>query len=466
MLQGTLRHAAFRGGALAILALLSSPAVLAGGFQVTENCARCQGHRNAGMAADTETPGAGYFNPAAVGRLPGTQLDLSAHGIFGQFKFRDSGSTNAFGRPQQGARLVDGAEDAYVPNLHITRQLGDRFGVGLQVATPYGLATDYADAWTGRYHALRSELLLVNANLNLAWNITDRWSVGAGIAYQRVEAELGNALDFGAVARIVLPELSPVPIPPDRLPDSGDPALDGSSRLEGDDSDWGWTAGILYAGSKTRVGLGYRSEIEHQVSGRITVTVPPPLRDALGFDRRVTAGTSRVSTPASVTLGIQHDLDRQWTLLFGATWTDWSVFDALTVVDAEGQVLSSQPEDWRDSWRYSAGFEYRYTPDVTLRMGLEYDETPVPSDRLTARIPDEDRYWFAAGATWRLSAQLFVDFAWTHVWVPDYGIREEELTTGGLLEEATGVNPGIGNTLAGSFDAEADVLSLGFRMAF
>ncbi|MEJ2514845.1 MAG: outer membrane protein transport protein [Gammaproteobacteria bacterium] len=466
MARYTIRRRALTTATFCAFIPLASPPASAGGFQITENCAKCQGHRNAGMAADTDAPGAGYFNPAAVSRVAGTQFDLSAHGIFGQFQFQDEGSTNAFGRPQRGARLVDGAEDAYVPNLHVTHQLGERFGVGLQLAAPYGLATDYRGNWTGRYHALRSELVLINANLNLAWNVTDRWSVGAGLAYQSAEAELSNALDFGAVARVVLPELSPVPIPPDLLPDSGDAALDGNSRLEGDDSDWGWTAGILYTGESTRIGVGYRSEIEHEIAGTVTVTVPGPLQDALGFDRRVTRGTARVSTPASFTLGVQQDLNPEWTVMFGTTWTDWSVFDALIVEDSEGNILSNQPEEWEDSWRYSVGFEYRYAPNVTLRMGAEYDETPVPGERLTARIPDEDRYWLSAGATWQLSERVFMDFAWTHIWVPDYEINEEELSTGGLLEQATGTIPGAGNTLVGSFDAKANVLSLGFRMAW
>jgi hypothetical protein len=56
-----------------------------------------------------------------------------------------------------------------------------------------------------------------------------------------------------------------------------------------------------------------------------------------------------------------------------------------------------------------------------------------------------------------------VDCAYTHIWVPDYSIRETETTTAGIIESFTGTDPGIGNTLRGNYDAEADVLSLGLR---
>jgi long-chain fatty acid transport protein len=167
-----------------------------------------------------------------------------------------------------------------------------------------------------------------------------------------------------------------------------------------------------------------------------------------------------------VTLGLQHDVHSQWTLLFGATWTDWSVFESIEVVDPAGAVISLQPEDWNDSWRYSAGFEYAYDPAVVFRLGVEYDATPVPADRLTARIPDEKRYWLATGVTWRVSRRLLVDFAWTHIWTKTYEINDTELTTGDVIESLTGVNPGIGNTLRGDYDAEADVLSIGVRRGY
>lgn len=451
---------------LGAVALFVPAAVPAGGFQISELCARCQGQRNAGMAAATDSAAAGYFNPAAPARLEAPGAELSAHYIYAAFEFQDRGSSNAFGRPLPGETRNDGAVPAWVPNLHAATPLGRRFGIGISVTAPYGLITEYDDDWVGRYHALKSDLQTINVNPTLSWNLTDSVSIGAGAVWQRAEAELTNAVDFGALARVVLPQSSPFPIPPELLPDSGDFALDGLTRLDGDDESWGWTAGLLYQGERTRLGVGYRSAIDHTLKGAVTTTLPPEAAELAGTERIVRAGAADITTPQSVTLGLQHDIHPQWTLLFGATWTDWSAFESIEVVDPAGAVISLQPEDWNDSWRYSAGFEYAYDPAVVFRLGVEYDATPVPADRLTARIPDEDRYWLATGVTWRVSRRLLVDFAWTHIWAPSYEIDDTELTTGDVFESLTGVNPGIGNSLRGDYDAEADILSIGVRWGY
>lgn len=458
-------HGRLAAGALtALLVPLAPSTAPAGGFQLSELCTLCQGQRNAGLAAARNTPAAGFFNPATMGRLAGSSAEASAHYIAVQFAFTDAGSSNAFGRPQQGARRADGAEPAWVPNLHLGGRLGERFGLGLSVTAPYGLVTEYPDDWVGRYHALRSELTTVNVNPTLAWNVDERFTIGVGGVWQHASAELTNAVDFGALARIVLPQVSPVPIPPEFLPDSGDPAFDGLSRLDGDDDGWGWTAGFLWQGERTRVGVGYRAEIDHTLEGDVTITLPPQVAELAGTERIVEPGNADLTTPQSLNLGLQHDVGQQWTWLAGATWTDWSSFESIVVVDPEtGEVISRQPEDWDASWRVSAGFEYRYDPAVEFRFGVEYDATPVPDDRLTARIPDADRYWLATGITWWLGPRLALDVAYTHIWVPDYDIDEMENTTGGVIESFTGTNPGIGNTLRGRYDAEGDVLSIGLR---
>ena len=48
--------------------------------------------------------------------------------------------------------------------------------------------------------------------------------------------------------------------------------------------------------------------------------------------------------------------------------------------------------------RYSLGLVYLLDNTWSFRGGFAYDESPVPSPvRLTARIPDPDRYWLAFG---------------------------------------------------------------------
>jgi len=44
-----------------------------------------------------------------------------------------------------------------------------------------GLSTDYEDGWAGRYYALKSELLTVDAVPMVSYQFSDRFAVAAGL---------------------------------------------------------------------------------------------------------------------------------------------------------------------------------------------------------------------------------------------------------------------------------------------
>jgi long-chain fatty acid transport protein len=109
------------------------------------------------------------------------------------------------------------------------------------------------------------------------------------------------------------------------------------------------------------------------------------------------------------------------------------------------------------------GAEFALNEEWTLRAGYEYDETPA-QDILTPRVPDEDRNWLALGFTWRpYLSPLAIDFAYTHIFIDDYSINDQEPFTSDLLEALTGQENDLGSTLVGDYDADANIYSIGFR---
>ena len=46
----------------------------------------------------------------------------------------------------------------------------------------------------------------------------------------------------------------------------------------------------------------------------------------------------------------------------------------LRIVRTSGSVLSVLPENFKNTWRYSAGFNYQYDEHVVLRAGVAYDQ--------------------------------------------------------------------------------------------
>jgi long-chain fatty acid transport protein len=452
--MGRIQHLRkFVCGSLAGL-MLHTGGATAGGFQVTELCGNCQGFRNAGAAALATGPETVYFNPAGLTRLKGSEIHAGAQYITGQFKFQNKASTNAIGGTPVGQPNNDGAEDAAVANFYYSYELNDRATAGIGVNTPYGLKTHYSKGWIGRYNALKSDLKGVNINPGLGYEVSDWLSVGGGIALNYVDAELTSAVDLGTIGFLGgIPGFTP-----------STPQFDGDQRLDGDDWDVGWNAGVLFEPLEgTRIGLGYRSKIDHKVEGHTRLRVPASVSEGSGgaISSSKVRASVKVEIPQLAMVGVAQELGDRFTLLAGAWWTEWSAFDELVVKSSSsGETLQTEPQNWQDSWRFQLGMQYRHNPRWTFRAGVEYDESPVRKRDRTARIPDQNRKWVATGFTYAPLPNLSVDFSYSHIFLDDYSIHNTEVTTG----EATGVP--VGNTLVGEYKADADIFSTHLRWTF
>ena len=87
-----------------------------------------------------------------------------------------------------------------LPVLYAMWSLSPDLKLGLSLNSPFGLTSDYQSGWIGRYHALKSTMTIVELAPNLAWRLNPSWSIGGAVVARHVDAELSNAVDFGAVA--------------------------------------------------------------------------------------------------------------------------------------------------------------------------------------------------------------------------------------------------------------------------
>ena len=436
----------------------------AGGFQVTEVCADCQGVRNAGMAASSiDTPGALFFNPASMSRLQDGEVAGNLHYINLSFQFKNQGSTNAFGNsppplssfaaPATTGNYDDGGTNPVVPTFFISQRVNEQWSTGLGINVPYGLSTDYSKNWVGRYNALETDLKIMNINPAVSYRFNEQFSIGAGFDAMSCDATLTNALDFGTVA--FLGSQGRIGAPSTRQ-------YDGLSKLRGDGWGYGWNAGILFElRPGTRFGIAYRSKINMDLDGDLRIrgnsnfaTAPGALR-ALAASQKLGSNV-KLNLPATLTLGAYHELTERWSLMVGTTWTDWSDFNELRVnFEHNARPDSVQPENWHDTWRTAIGTSYKLNDEWTLRGGFEFDPTPVKSKYRTPRVPDEDRYWFVVGFGYEPTKTFGIDFAYTYIYIPDYHIDDTEVTTSNLTNGVP-----VGNTVKGKYEGGTNVFSL------
>ena len=434
-----------RGAVVALLAG-SAGTASASGFALLEQSASRLGTAFSGTAAAADDATTIFYNPAGMGSLKQSEVSLVATGIDVGSKFRNDGSVAAFGQPL-GVNGSDAGDWNFVPAGYWAMPINDSLAVGVGVNAPFGLKLEYDNDWIGRFQALKSEIKTYNFNPALSWRFSKMVTIGVGVDYQRLQAELTNFVNDSAVVAQGAQQLALAgAIPAAQVPGiiAASPGLAGSARVRGDDAQWGYNAGLLLELSpQTSVGLSYRSSLEYKVKGSATFTQAQSSVPVVGTILGVASQTTLANGPASVDLelpdsailSLKHDFGSDFQLLADVAWTGWSSIQELRVVRGSGVTLSNTPEQWEDTWRYSLGGVYRVNDAWKLRAGVAYDEAPVPDSTRTARLPDADRKWVAVGAQWAVSQQMVIDAGYAHLFSSDSRISQNagDAALNGLL---------------------------------
>ena len=433
----------------ALLAGVAAPA-MAGSFYVQEQSTRGQGRANAGVGADKGVQSL-WWNPAAIA---GTQREVytGMHGLILDSSVDNRGSTLTYNVPVAGVGVVsrtypvngdphvhDVVESGIVPNFAISTPIGDRFNVGLAVQAPYNFTTKYLPDDFARYDALTSELRSANVSLVAAMTVTDWLDIGAGFDAQYAKATLSSALPNAPIPAV----LSPAYVI--------SPSTDGRNQLEGDGWNYGWNAGAQMHFGKLDLGLSYRSEIKHELDGTVNIS---GLTGVLAGANVSADGTAKFTTPWYATLSARYAVNDRLTLNAQVNQIGWSKFDAIRVnYGATG--ASTIVQDYDDVTTGAVGFDYKMDPTMTFRAGVGYDPTPTPDDHRTARIPDGDRWLYAAGLSKTMGSMTF-DGAVTYIDIDTAAINDTRdvygngLVISNLRGEAKG--NGVGFSLGATWN--------------
>jgi long-chain fatty acid transport protein len=269
-----------------VLAMM--PAVAgASGFALLEQSASRLGTAFAGTGAAADDATTVFFNPAGMTALRQPEGVVSASGISIGSEFRNDSSIPAFAQPL-GGNGGDAGDWNLVPAAYFVLPVGDALAFGIGVNAPFGLKLVYDDSWIGRFQASRSEIETLNFNPSVAWRIGERISLGAGIDYQRLDAELTNDVNYSAVIAQGVQQL----VVAGQLPPATGAAIvaanagsSGLARVRGDDDAWGFNVGALFdLSDDTRLGLSYRSRLRsrllpERIRLRAASSRPPRLRE-------------------------------------------------------------------------------------------------------------------------------------------------------------------------------------------
>lgn len=388
-----------KAAAAAVMAVCAASAAHAAGFMLTEQSAGALGRAYAGAGVDGTDISGVYYNPATMTLHPGTtiQAGFVAVGLDLAFEGND-GVTTENGQYNTQA----------IPHGYISHQLTDSVWLGLAMTVPFGMGTEYKDDWAWGSRGISAEVLTFDFNPNVAWKISDKLSLGAGMSIQYAKADLKLAqAQAGKV----------------------------TSEVDADSTAWGFNVGLMWSPLENlRFGLSYRSRINHNADGDLEIVSKLPSLPSM-----TVPATATISTPAWAMATAAWDVNDLLSLYATFRWTDWSSFKELKIENVVRP--STVHNNWQDTYLFSVGADLRFTNWWTFRAGIGYETSAVDDPKYrTAIIPDADRLWLALGSSFKATENMQIDVsaAWLH------GIGERNLWSSDGSNPAEGTPEKVG----------------------
>lgn len=409
----------YSGFAVSALLLAMADTAMAQGYQIDELSARRLGDAFSGGAAEARDASTAHYNPAGLVRLQKTEITggvsllstkVAFHGDAISADPADSSGTGLGYAPVSGSAAESNGHDL-VPNLYAALPLRPGTVLGLALNAPFASSTDYGAGSVVRYQSVESEVTGARLTLSLGQEITPALSAGAGLIVQRMEGSITNALDSASYCSIGS-AMSGGALPTCGV--AGTPDQDGRVTFEGDDVALGYNLGLLYnLSDATRIGLAWRSAIKNKLEGTASVQMPaavePVTSQVDAFLRTHNEGAKfDLTTPESASLSALHQVDERLSLQADVTWTRWSRFEALDIHTDSGFTVTQQ-ERWKNNWRLAVGAEYQSSPQLAVRAGAAWDQSPVPEANRNVSFPLEDFRALSLGLTWSFSPALALD---------------------------------------------------------
>ncbi|MCF2947539.1 outer membrane protein transport protein [Paraglaciecola aquimarina] len=365
-------------------------------FQLAEHSASGLGRAFAGDAAIAENASVVARNPALMSQFKQNQLS-----IVGTYVKPDVSLEGESAPAYSNAEALNNdsiAPGAFVPASYLVMPINNKWAVGLGLFSNFGLATDFADDYAAGQLAGSTEILTVNLNTSISYKISEQFSVAAGLNYVYAEAELVRHAGPGLPAFLQANYGSTLGVT-----NSTEVA-----KMDGDDAAFGWNIGMAWdVSNSTRLGLAHRSSVELDFEGEYSNQLPAALG---GLEGNTLDGRLAIELPAITEFSASHQLDDKWGLHYSVMWTQWSSFDRLEAyVPVSEEPVFEKDENFSDSFRYAISADYQLNSDVKLRAGIAYDKTPSDPNHQSISIPDTNRLWLSAGATYVLNNTSSVD---------------------------------------------------------
>ena len=373
-----------------LAAALGASLAAASGFGLFQHGARAIGQAGA-FTARASDPSAMTYNPAAITKLSGVQLEAGLDMNNPTIDY--TSQTGSF----QARHIIQ-----FPPAIYLTwRPKNIPFAFGLGYDSPFNDSLFWEPAlFPGRFITRRTEVRVYEIHPVVAYDLGEGWSVGAGFRYA-----FGNLdRDLNTIAN-VLPDgtANPVPVP-----------VEIERRATSDVNATAWDVSVHYAAPHWGWGAVFRSAESLKGNGDVRYK-PRDVPNVPGLDTalqsRFSPGGVRQSfeIPREVRAGVWYAPYPELRIELDASFQSWSSLEATDITYTPNPFhpltpTETIPRDWKDTTGLRLGVEGNVTDHFLLFGGIALEQSPVPDHTIEPGFPYGDFMVYAAGFTY--------EFAW------------------------------------------------------
>jgi long-chain fatty acid transport protein len=398
---------------------------MAGGLMVYEIGTADVGLASAGYNARAQDASTVFTNPAGMTRLEGTQFLASGQLDYGNLEFSiDPGTSPALGR-DDGGRAFGSDGWFFGGGGFFSYSVSRKLKLGFATTGNFGAPLEYDDNWVGRYYVQEATILGLSLVPSIAYKVNEKLSLGASVT-----AMYGTYKNKVAINNV-------------------NPAF-GDGQLKLDDTTWGWglNLGLLYEfNAGTRLGLTWNSQVDLDFKAPAEFSnLAPGLSTLLSNRGLLNANIGvRIKVPQQVMASVFHKLNERWTVLGSLGWQQWSKFGQiqLGIENTANPTSVTTDLDFKDTWHFAAGAQYRLSQPWLLNFGIAYDSGFQEGSDVSPVLPVDSAWRFGVG----IQHQATKTFTW--------GVSAEYLYGGTLdtnLQSTLPVALGGRGNVVGSYD--------------
>ncbi|MCM1504994.1 MAG: outer membrane protein transport protein [Muribaculum sp.] len=426
------------------------------GYQVNTLSAKQGGMAHTGVALKLGSESM-YFNPAGMGFMDKT-LDLSGslNAVMPTAKAKHDGKWYETDNKVSTPMMLSAAFSIY-----------DNLKAGITLYTPYGSNINWGDNWPGAILNQKVSLTTFTIQPTLAWRITPKLSVGAGLMIAWGNVDLYKGLVVPGTLDKMLQAMGMQYAFGNTTPASVN--LTGTANLA-----LGVNVGVMYdIDSRWTVGVNFRSKMSMKVKkGDASIIYANEVaQNVLGETLNVlnTANfAAEMPMPAVLTFGVSFKPIETLTLAFDAQMTGWKTYKHLNIDFLDEKLTAynqSLTKKYKNAWAFRLGAQYALTNRFDVRAGLIVDMTPVNDEHYNPETPGMTKIEPSIGFSFRPIDNLSIDFSM--MYVAGLGKNGAKCTYEDLLAKtAQGLLGGYEKTFEADYRVNAYVPSIGVSYSF